>query len=86
MTMQERQEMFAKEYLSIEDMQKLFDITYPMASKMILDIKRGVETTKTLRLKVQGKLHIQDYLDYMGITSDRYGIAAERINNGEAQV
>lgn len=86
MTMQERQEMFAKEYLSIEDMQKLFDITYPMASKMILDIKRRIEMTKTLRLKVQGKLHIQDYLDYMGIASDRYGIVAEGINNGEAQV
>ncbi len=86
MTMQERQEMFAKEYLSIKDFEKLYDINDKQASKMILDIKRGLETTKTLRLKVQGKLHIQDYLDYMGITSDRYGIAAEGINNGEAQV
>ncbi len=76
MTMQERQEIFAKEYLSIKDMEALFGVTYPQASKMITDIKKRltVGLKKQLRLNVQGKLHVQDYLDYLGVSSDRYAM------------
>jgi hypothetical protein len=76
MTMQERQEIFAKEYLSIKDMEALFGVTYPQASKMITDIKKRltVGLKKELRLNVQGKLHVQDYLDYLGVSSDRYAM------------
>lgn len=76
MTMQERQEIFAKEYLSIDDMSKLYGLSYPHASKMILDIKKKLVlgNGQGLRLEMQGKLHIQDYLDYIGVRSDRYVI------------
>lgn len=76
MTMQERQNIFAKEYLSITDMQALFDMSYQQASKMITDIKKRltVGLKKELRLSVQGKLHVQDYLDWLGVRSDRYAM------------
>ena len=35
-----------------------------------LTIGKGQE----LRLDCRGKLHTQDYLDYIGVKSDRYGI------------
>jgi hypothetical protein len=75
MTAQERQEMFAKEYLSIADIQKLYGINYPTASKFICDIKRKLTVGKgqELRLDMQGKIHIQDYLDYLGVNENRYG-------------
>ena len=79
MTVQERQEIFAKEYLSINDIQKLFDFNYPQASQFILDIKTKFKIdNQPLRLKVQGKIHIQDYLDFIGVKSDRYGTIAEQ--------
>lgn len=80
MTMAERQEIFAKEYLSIGDIQKLFDMDYGKASGYIREIKRTIEYQfrRALRLNVVGKIHIQDYLDYIGVNSDRYGM-----NQGE---
>lgn len=79
MTMQERQDIFSKEYLSISDIQRLYDFNYPQASQFILDIKTKFKIDdKALRLKVQGKIHIQDYLDFLGVKSDRYGTIAEQ--------
>ena len=77
MTMQERQDIFAKEYLSIADIEKLYDITYERASKFITDIKKALTIGRgaALRLDIQGKLHILDYLDWLGVKSDRYCIA-----------
>jgi hypothetical protein len=76
MTMQDRQNIFAKEYLSIKDIEMLFDMSYPQASKMITDIKKRltVGLKQELRLSVQGKLHVQDYLDWLGVRSDRYAM------------
>ena len=75
MTYAEREEMFAKEYLTIADFQTLFGVNYPMASKMITDIKHGFEVKgKQLRLKIQGKIHVQDYLDYYNLPSVRYTV------------
>ena len=76
MTMAERQDIFAKEYLSIKDIAKLFDVCDKKASVLILDMKRRltIGMGKTLRLSLEGKIHIQDYLDYLGVTADRYSI------------
>ena len=76
MTMLERQEIFAKEYLSIDDICKLYDLLPPHASSLMSKIKKKltIGMNQELRLDCRGKLHIQDYLDYMGIKSDRYGI------------
>lgn len=74
MTIEERNEIFAKEYLSIADIEKLYGVNYPKASVIITDIKRilTIGRGQKLRWTCNGKIHIQDYLDYLGVTSDRY--------------
>ncbi len=79
MTYEEREEIFSKEYISIKDIEALFGMSYDDASKKIREIKRGIEFSgKKLRLNVQGKLHVQDYLDYYGLGPERY-VAAPRV-------
>ena len=79
MTMTERQEIFAKEYLSIDDLVKLYDLTASHASEMLNDMKRKLTIGKgqELRLNVRGRIHVQDYLDYFGIKENRYTIEKE---------
>lgn len=81
MTMQERQEIFAKEYLSIADMCKLYDILPPHASALMTKIRNKLTIGKAqeLRLDVRGKLHILDYLDWLGVTSDRYSMQSKKV-------
>ena len=67
MTYEQREKIFSKEYISIEDMQNLLGLTYQDAAKIIRDIKR-----KSDRLKIRGKVHMQDYFDYFGIKAERY--------------
>lgn len=74
MTYIEREEIFSKDYLTIKDIEKLLGLEYNEAAKQIRDIKRGLELKgQTLRLKTQGRLHVQDYLDYYGLSAERYG-------------
>ena len=61
------EEIFSKEYLSIEDVQELLGMSYDDAARTIRNIKR-----RTDRLGIRGKLHVQDYLDYFQIPPDRY--------------
>ena len=76
MTMIEREEIFAKEYLSIKDFEQLYDVNYNMASVLMRDIKTRLTLGqgKELRINISGKLHIQDYLDFVGVSADRYSI------------
>lgn len=69
MTYERREEIFSKEVLTISDIQELFDISASEASRKIKEIKRcGGD-----RIKIQGRLHIQDYFDYYNITDlERY--------------
>ncbi|MFQ9422981.1 MAG: hypothetical protein ACLTE4_13430 [Christensenellaceae bacterium] len=67
MTYAMREEIFSKEYLSIEDVQELLGMSYDDAARTIRNIKR-----RTDRLGIRGKLHVQDYLDYFQIPPDRY--------------
>lgn len=67
MTYEQREKIFSKEYICIEDMQVLLGLTYQDAAKMIRDIKR-----KSDRLHIRGKVHTQDYFDYFGIKAERY--------------
>ncbi len=67
MTYTEREKIFSKEALSINDMQLLLGVGYCEAAKIIRNIKR-----RTDRLGVKGKIHVQDYLDYFQIPPDRY--------------
>ena len=67
MTYAEREEIFSKEALSITDMQILLGVGYCEAAKIIRNIKR-----RTDRLGIQGRIHVQDYLDYFQLPPDRY--------------
>ena len=64
MTYAMREEIFSKEYLSIEDVQELLGMSYDDAARTIRNIKR-----RTDRLGIRGKLHVQDYFQ---IPPDRY--------------
>lgn len=67
MTWQDREEIFAKEVLTIDDMQKLLNCGYEKARETILLIK-----SKSDRLKISGICHIQDYIDCFGLNIDRF--------------
>lgn len=77
MTYEQRNEMFAKDYLNIQDIMKLLDLSYGPAAMVIREIKR-----KTDRLHQQGKIHVQDYIDYYGLDVARY---QQHIENGLCQ-
>ena len=67
MTYSEREQIFSKDYLTIVDMQELLGLSYGDAAKVIREIKR-----KSDRLGIQGKVHVQDYLDYYELAVERY--------------
>lgn len=78
MTWSKREEIFSKDYLSIADVQELLGMGYDDAAKLIRDIKRELKMNEKykcqgVRLDIQGKLHVQDYLDYFNIpNAERY--------------
>lgn len=74
MTYSRREEIFSKDYITIADMQDLLGLTYNDAAILIRNIKRSLAFSgATVRLNIQGKLHVQDYLDYYKIDApERY--------------
>lgn len=58
-----RAEIFEKEVLTVEDIMFLFDLKKIKAYELINQIK-----FKRDRLKIQGRVHIEDYFEYYGIT------------------
>ena len=74
MTYSRREEIFSKDYITIADMQDLLGMGYNEAAKKIREIKNSFKLKgQSVRLDVQGRLHVQDYLDYFRIPSaDRY--------------
>lgn len=66
MTVAEKAEMFAKEYLSIKDIAKLYGLCYNRASMLLREIKFNIEVTKgkELRIKLRGKIHVKDYEEW----------------------
>ena len=70
MTYAEREEIFAKEVLDVKDIQKMFECDKGAAYKLIRRIRAGSAD----RLGIEGKCHIQDYIDYFKLpTIERYG-------------
>ena len=61
-TYTQREQIFAKEYLDVNDFMRLFGISLPSAYKLIREVKRNSD-----RLKIQGRVHIQDYFEYYDI-------------------
>lgn len=67
-TYTQREQIFAKEYLDVNDFMRLFGISLPSAYKLIREVKRNSD-----RLKIQGRVHIQDYFEYFDISeTSRY--------------
>lgn len=62
MTKERKEEIFSQEYLSINDIGEILGLSYQMAAKKMREIKR-----KNDRLKLRGKLYIQDYFDYFEV-------------------
>lgn len=78
MTYEERREILSFEVLTIQDISKLFQLPYQSAARKMREIKRRHD-----RLHSRGKLHILDYLDYIGVSyADRYNLS-ENLNNTE---
>ena len=67
MTFDRRNEIFSKEALSIDDVKELLGVSYDTAQKLIQTIRRHSD-----RLNIQGKVHIQDYIDYFHLPPERY--------------
>lgn len=68
MTYEERETIFSKEALSVADVQALFGVCKSEATNIMNTIRRQTGD----RLKVQGKIHIEDYLKHFGIEANRY--------------
>lgn len=67
MTIEKRNEILSKDYLDINDIMQLLGLSYGDAAEIIRTIKR-----KTDRLHKQGKIHVQDYIDYYNLDVARY--------------
>ena len=67
MTIQEREEIFSKEILTVDDITKLFECGLTTAYKIIREIKAKFD-----RLKISGIIHVQDYIDYYKLPQARY--------------
>lgn len=69
MTYAMREAIFSKDVLSIGDIMLICGMNYQGAAQLIRNIRRKCD-----RLGIEGKLHVQDYLDYFGLdgNSSRY--------------
>lgn len=67
MTFDRRNEIFSKEALSIDDVKELMGVSYDTAQKLIQTIRRHND-----RLNIQGKVHVQDYIEYFNLPPERY--------------
>lgn len=59
MTYEEREQLLAKDYLNIKDIELLLGVSYQVAGEIVRNIRR-----KSDRLGIQGMIHVQDYIDY----------------------
>lgn len=76
MTFEQRQIMFSKDYLTINDIMELLGMSYGVAADLIRAIRR-----KTDRLNINGKVHVQDYIDYFKLDIARYCCLPSVANN-----
>ena len=79
MTKAERENIFSKECLTIEDVEKLYEVSKNTAAAEIRKMKDNLRLKgQSLRLEIVGKILIADYLDYIGASGDRYSIKEEK--------
>lgn len=71
-----REQIFSKDILNVNDIMNLLEMSYGQAADFIRTVKRKITYNGgTPRDDRQGKLHVQDYLEYFAIptNSERYG-------------
>lgn len=77
MTYRRREEILSKESIRYTELAELLDVDESTASKKMQEIKRVVGD----RLNIKGRLHVQDYLDWVkrggDICTERYQIPQE---------
>lgn len=65
MTYERREEIFSKEVITLQDFCELYSLSKGAASVKMREIKRKVGD----RLGIQGRLHIEDYLAWVNMSS-----------------
>ena len=69
MTYERREEIFSKEVITTAELGELLGLEMTRASMLMQEIKRNMPC----RIRIKGRLHVQDYLDYFCIPpSERY--------------
>lgn len=66
MTYQRREEIFSREALGCSEIMELLGVGKSTAYNIIAEIKRSND-----RLGIEGKVHVQDYLDYYHLPVSR---------------
>lgn len=66
MTYQRREEIFSREALGCSEIMELLGVGKSTAYNIIAEIKRSND-----RLGIEGKVHVQDYLDYYNLPVTR---------------
>ena len=61
-----REEIFSKEALTTPELAELFDCSRSKASSILMEIKRVAGD----RLHTEGRIHIQDYLNWLCLDKD----------------
>lgn len=77
MTYEEREAIFAKEAITLQDFCQLYSLSKGAASVKMNDIKRQVGD----RLGIQGRLHVEDYLAWVARSSTTPERYRPRTNN-----
>lgn len=80
MTYARREEIFSKEALTNQNLAELFECSIPKASNIANEIKREVGS----RIKFEGRVHVQDYLDYMQIKEERMAMYKKPLDEDSA--
>lgn len=70
MTYEQRERIFSKEYISIDEFVELTGVAKSVASVMMSNIRR-----KYNRLGIKGKIHVQDYFDYYDLNPADYRLS-----------
>lgn len=69
MDYKKREAIFSKECLDAKDFEVLFGVAYSTACEIIRKIKKHLGKD---RLNLQGKIHVQDYIEWLDLNQDKY--------------
>ena len=62
-----REEIFSKDVMTINELAAVMSCSYSAAAQLMNEIKFKKRMDGTLRFDMQGKLHVQDYLEFFNL-------------------